>query len=92
MIRSLIAASRGWIFGLFFCWSSDHCCLITVMEPKFSILVSLGRYILNTEVLVLCSPSRATVVHLPNPGGSSPLEIIVDDMYPSAMMVVPPSL
>ena len=80
------------MFDLFFCWRSNHCCLITVIGPEYSMLVSPGRCILKTEVLVLCFPNRVTVFHRPNPCESSPLEMIAEDMFPNAMMVVPPDL
>ena len=51
-------------------------------------LVYLRRYILKDDVLLLCFPNIVTVVHLPNPCGSSPLVMMVEDIVPSAMMVV----
>ena len=65
---------------------------MTVFGPEFSIFVSPGLYMLNTEVLEFCFPSKVTVVHLPSPCGSSPLVMIADDILPSAMMAVPPGL
>ena len=80
------------MFGLFFCWRSNHCCLITVIGPEFSMLVSPGRYILKTVVLVLFFPNKVTVVHLPNLCGSSTLELIAEEFPPNAMIAVPPCL
>ena len=80
------------MFILFFCWINNHCCLITVIGPEFSMLVSSGRYILKTEVIVLCFPNRVTVVHLSNPCGSSSLMMMADDIFPNTMMIVPPAL
>ena len=80
------------MFVLFFCWRSNHYCLITVIGPEFSMLVSPSRYILMTEVLVLYFPNRVTVVHLTNTRGSSPLVMIAEDIFPNAMMTVPPGL
>ena len=80
------------MFVLFFCWISNHCCLIIVIGPDLSMLVSSRRYILKTEVLLLCFPNIVTVVHLSNPCGSSPLVMMEEDIFPSATMVVPPGL
>ena len=55
-------------------------------------LMSPGRYILKTEVLVLCFPNIVTVVHLPNLYVSSPLEMIAEDMFSNTMIAVPPGL
>ena len=41
-----------------------------------------GLYMLNTDVLEFCFPRRVTVVHLPNPCGSSPLVMIADEIFP----------
>ena len=89
MIKSFIAASWGWIFILFCCWRISHCCLITMEGPVCSILVSPGLYMLNTDVLVFFFPSRVTVAHLPSPCGSSPLVMIVEEIFPSVMIAVP---
>ena len=70
----------------------SHCCLITVNGPVYSILVSPGLYMLKTDVRLLCFPSKVAVVHLPNPCGSSPLVMIAEAMFPSAMIAVPPGL
>ena len=51
-----------------------------------------GLYMLNTDVLEFCFPRRVTVVHLPNPYGSSPLVMIAEDIFHNAMMAVPPGL
>ena len=51
-----------------------------------------GLYMLNTDVLELCLPRMVTEVHLPSPCGSSPFEIIAEDIFPNAMMAVPPGL
>ena len=51
-----------------------------------------GLYMLNTDVLFVCFPSKITVVHLPNPCGSSPLVMIAKDMFSSTMIAVPPGL
>ena len=63
-----------------------------MIGPDFSMLMSPGRCILKTNVLVLYFPNRVPVIHLPNPCRSSPLAMIADDMFPNAMMVVPPGL
>ena len=65
---------------------------MTVFGPEFSICVSPGLYMLKTDVLEFCFPSRVTVVHLPNPCGSSPLVMIADEIFPNAMMAVPSGL
>ena len=80
------------MFILFFYWRINHCFLITVVRTDFSMIVSSGLYMLKTEVPLLCFPNRVTVVHLPNPSGSSPLVMMVEDMFPNAMMTVPPGL
>ena len=63
-----------------------------MIGPEFSILVSPGRYILKTEVLLLCLPNLVTGVHLPNPFGSSHLVMMAKDIFPSTMIAVPPGL
>ena len=65
---------------------------MTMFRPEFSICVSPGLYMLNTDVLEFYFPRRVNVVHLPNLCGSSPLVMIVDDIFPNAMMAVPPGL
>ena len=77
------------MFSLFYCWRSSYCCFMTVFGPEFLILVSPGLYMLNTEVLEFCFSSKVTVVHFPNPYGSSPLVMIADDILSNAMMAVP---
>ena len=65
---------------------------MTVFGPEFSMGTLPGLYMLNTDVLEFCFPRRVTVVHLPNPCGSSPLVMIAEDIFPNAMMAVPPGL
>ena len=65
---------------------------MTMFGPEFSICVSPGLYMLNTNVLEFYFSSRVTVVHLPNPCGSSPLAMIADEISPNTMMTVSPGL
>ena len=65
---------------------------MTVFGPEFSMGTLPGLYMLNTDVLELCLPRMVTEVHLPSPCGSSPFEIIAEDIFPNAMMAVPPGL
>ena len=55
-------------------------------------LVSPGQYILKTEVLLLCFTNTVTVVHRPNPYGCSPLAMMVEDIFPSETIAIPPGL